>query len=308
MLLANWEPDDPDSFLEAVRWAKAQGARIVSCSLIMPNWSDGEGGGQVHNSLAQLLGSGHDPQHMLFFASAGNTALRHWTGLFHANASGLHEWAPGRTINILRPWGPERVAVEMYGRTNLSCELQVFEESTGNLVGKTALQANGATSWGQAVVRFDPRPGQDYFVRVQCSSSMSEPCTDKFHLVILGGNLEDFTPAGSIPFPADGAHIVAVGAVDQARKRLDYSSCGPNSNRPKPDFVGMVPFPSNCRLRPFAGTSAAAPQGAALAALCWSRSLRDTPEQIRSTLQHSAVDLYSPGHDCETGYGLLRLP
>src|SRR6266542_176992 len=47
LLLANWEPDRPDRFLDAVRWAKEQGAKIISCSLIMPSWSDGEGGGAV---------------------------------------------------------------------------------------------------------------------------------------------------------------------------------------------------------------------------------------------------------------------
>src|SRR5262249_60156774 len=56
LLLANWEPDRSDQFLEAVRWARQQGARILSCSLIMPSWSDGEGGGTVHAALARLLG------------------------------------------------------------------------------------------------------------------------------------------------------------------------------------------------------------------------------------------------------------
>ena len=272
----------------------------------MPNWSDGEGGGPVHNSLARLLGSGHDPQHMLFFASAGNTALRHWTGLFHANASGLHEWAPGRTINILRPWGPERVAVEMYGRTNLSCELQVFEESTGNLVGKTALQTNSATSWGQAVVRFDPRPGQDYFVRVQCSSSMSEPCTDKFHLVILGGNLrilprqvaslsiDDRTswPLARWIRRKNGWTIAPVGLTPTGRTGF----------RGHGSISKQLSAPSLCRhvRGRTPGCSAGRPVLVTI-----------PPRHARANSVHAAtlaVDLYSPGHDCETGYGLLRLP
>src|SRR5207248_5933545 len=58
LLFANWEPDCSDQFLAAVRWARQQGARILSCSLIMPSWSDGEGGGTVHAELARLLGSG----------------------------------------------------------------------------------------------------------------------------------------------------------------------------------------------------------------------------------------------------------
>src|SRR5262249_16408809 len=58
LLLANWESDQPESFLAAVHWARGQGARIISCSLIMPSWSDGEGGGPVHAVLADLLGAG----------------------------------------------------------------------------------------------------------------------------------------------------------------------------------------------------------------------------------------------------------
>jgi subtilisin family serine protease len=307
LLFANWEPDDPASFLSAVRWAKLSGARIISCSLIMPNWSDGEGGGQVHSDLARLLGAGHAPRDLLCFACAGNTALRHWTGFFQPNEQGLHQWGPGRTVNLLRPWGLERVAVEIYGPTRMDCELQVLDEVTGALIGKAALQADGAEYWGRAVVRFDPLPGRNYLVRLQCMKRKEEKA-DKFHLVALGGNLDYYTTGGSIPFPGDGAHVVAVGAVDRFGKRLSYSSCGPNSSCPKPDFVGLVPFPSLCRQRPFAGTSAAAPEAAALAALCWSRNPQSTPQQIRAALQKAALDLCAPGHDCETGYGLIRLP
>ncbi len=120
--------------------------------------------------------------------------------------------------------------------------------------------------------------------------------------------MEDYTPGGSIPFPGDGAGVVSIGAVDGAGKRLSYSSCGPNSTCPKPDFVGLVPFPSFCRQRPFAGTSAAAPEAAALAALCWSRNPAWSPLEVRAALKRAALDLSAPGHDWETGYGLIRLP
>src|SRR5579875_1370006 len=57
LLLANWEPECSDQFLEAVRWARRQGARILSCSIIMPSWSDGEGHGRIHRELVRLLAS-----------------------------------------------------------------------------------------------------------------------------------------------------------------------------------------------------------------------------------------------------------
>jgi len=102
--------------------------------------------------------------------------------------------------------------------------------------------------------------------------------------------------------------VIAVGAVDDEGRRCPYSSCGPNSRSPKPDLVAAVPFPTTLRDRPFGGTSAAAPQGAALAAILWSRHADWPAAKVRETLQKSALDLGPPGHDNETGYGLIRLP
>src|SRR5262249_54838742 len=131
---------------------------------------------------------------------------------------------------------------------------------------------------------------------------------EKLHLVVLGGSLEYATAPGSIPFPGDGALVEAMGAVTVDGDRLPYSSCGPISQEPKPDLVAPVPFPSLCRARPFSGTSAAAPQAAALAALLWSRHPDWTANQVRRALHENARDLGPPGHDYETGFGLIHLP
>src|SRR5262249_28738850 len=150
LLLANWESDRPDAFLEAVRWARAQGARVLSCSLIMPSWSDGEGGGPVHAVLNRLLGSGQQPSDVLCFASAGNTAQRHWCGQFSPDAGGWHQWAASTradgtgtvsaTIaNRLRPWGEDRVAVELYGPLAGAYELHVTDAMTGRPVGQAVV-------------------------------------------------------------------------------------------------------------------------------------------------------------------------
>jgi subtilisin family serine protease len=71
--------------------------------------------------------------------------------------------------------------------------------------------------------------------------------------------------------------------------------------------VAVVPFPSSCRERPFAGTSAAAPQAAGLAAVLLSQHPEWTPAQVFDALRTAAEDLGPPGHDPETGYGALRL-
>lgn len=310
LLLANWEPDRPDSFLDAVRWARAQGAKIISCSLIMPSWSDGEGGGPIHGALEKLIGAGDAAGDLLFFASAGNIAQRHWAGSFRPDDNRSHQWVQGKTGNTLRPWGKDRVAVELYGKIAADYELTVIDRQSGTIVGQTVLRpAAGKKSESCcAVVRYLPRADHTYEVRVRQLGSRPGQKHDKFHLVVLGGFLEHSRAGGSIPFPGDGACVQAVGAVDGDGRRLFYSSCGPNSKRLKPDFVALVPFPSEFRDRAFAGTSAAAPQAAALAALLWSRNLDWNASKVRHAMQAAARDLGPTGHDWETGFGAVRLP
>jgi hypothetical protein len=302
LLFANWEPRRPETFLEAVRWARSQGAKIVSCSCIMPEWSDGDGGGAVHAELARLLGNGQSPGDLLCFAAAGNTAERHWCGTFRAGEAGYHEWRPGCTENPLKPWGSHEVDVDLYTRPGSTYEVCVDDMTTGEQVARAVTSAAGERCVASA--HFQPEQGTAYGVRVRLLSGPQ----GRFHLVALHSGLELGQGGGSICFPADGKDVIAVGAVTADGRRCAYSACGPNSQRPKPDLVAPVPFPTTCRARPFGGTSAAAPQAAALAALCWSRHNDWPAARVRLALQSAALDLGPPGHDSETGHGLIRLP
>jgi subtilisin family serine protease len=301
LLFANWEPQHPDQFLDAVRWAIAQGARVITCSIIMPTWSDGEGGGPVHAELSRLLGDASRADGVLFFACAGNTADRHWSGKFLDAGAGWHDWGEGRTDNPVLPWHNGRVSVELCAPRQLDLELAVEDNTMGQEVRHSPVRAG---AYPCAVVRFDPVFGHDYRARVRATGSRTGP----FHVFVLGGGLGSWRAGGSIPFPGDGPEVVTVGAVNVDRCRTAYSSCGPNSPRPKPDLVATVPFPSLFRARPFAGTSAAAPQAAGLAALVWAHHPDWTAERVRRLLCMSALDLGPPGHDWETGHGLIRLP
>jgi len=297
LLFANWEPERPERFLEAVRWAREQGARVISCSVIMPTWSDGEGRGAVHDKLARLLAGD-----ALLFASAGNTALRHWSGAYRAGADGLHEWQPGRTDNLVKPWGYERVSVELCWSPGCVYELSVCDAlgEAPAAAAVTTVDADRCTSY----VRFMPEEGHSYVVRVRLRSGTP----GRLHLTVLGGGLRTHTSAGSVPFPGDGPEVVAVGAVDAGGKRCAYSSCGSPWLPGKPDFVAQVPFPSAWRVKPFAGTSAAAPQAAALAAVLWGRHPAWTARQVRDALRASVRRLSAAPHDAETGFGRLELP
>jgi subtilisin family serine protease len=282
LLFANWDAEQPEQFLEAVRWARQQGARIITCSLIMPTWSDGEGGGAVHRALAEALGKGDQPEDVLFFASAGNTAQRHWGGSFHDGGDGRHEWAPGRTDNLIRPWEGEKPSVELCWRPGAVYELSVQDLTIESEAGRCETKIGESSCC--AAVKFDPEAGHTYAARVR----LVRGTPGSFHLTVLGGGLEETTVHGSVPFPADGGEVIAVGAEDREGRRQEYSSCGPNGPSLKPDFAAVVPFPSLWRTRPFSGTSAAAPQAAGLAALLRSAHPDWPAERSRQTLMKAA--------------------
>lgn len=300
LMFANWEPSHPQKFLEAVRWAVAEGARVITCSIIMPTWSDGEGGGPVHAELSRLLGDGSHPDDVLFFACAGNTADRHWSGPFRHEGRGHHSWGDG-IDNVVCPWGEGRVSVELCTDQATDLELIVQDLTAGREVSRCRLQQGEHRT---AVVRFNPQTGNAYSVRV-CAE---ETAKSRFHLYVLGGSLRQTRSSGSIPFPGDGPEVITIGAVESDGTRASYSSCGPNSRRPKPDLVAPVPFASGFRSRPFAGTSAATPQAAGLAAVLWSKQPNAPANRVRQLLLDAARDLGPRGHDWETGHGMLRLP
>ncbi len=298
LLLTNWEPETPSAFLQAVRWAVTEGAHILSCSIIMPAWSDGEGGGDIHRQLRQILGD------RLLFASAGNTAQRHWAGMLQSDPQGYHHWVKGKRDNLIRPFSNDRVSVELCSAAG-QLELLVVETSTGREVGRARTQAQDGCC--NAVVRFDPDPNRGYAIRLR-NLARHQSLAGSFHLTCLGGKLQYTTLRGSIPFPGDGDEVIAVGAVDSRGRRLPYSSCGPLTSGLKPDLTACVPFPSVWRPdQPFSGTSAAAPQAAGIAAILWARHPNWSSQRVRQELIRTAHKV-RPEHCIETGHGLVQLP
>ena len=304
ILLSNWDTDSPETFLDAVRWAKEQGVKVITCSVVMPSWSDGEGNGPTHRKLSALLGDGTRPGDPLFFSCAGNTAQRHWSGTFNPAADGYHRWTKDVTVNNVSPWYDGRVSLEVcWSDPAARYEIEVIDPATGK-------QPEGVTYRQQvdppaSVARFTPKSGSGISYALRVKQLSGKP--GKFHLNSLAAYLSEVRLAGSIPFPGDGPEVVTVGAVDASFKRASFSACGPNSPQPKPDVVAPIPFGSFMRSRPFSGTSCATPQAAAAAVLCLSRNSDWTAAQARKYLTTWARDLGPTGHDCETGHGLVWL-
>ena len=77
----------------------------------------------------------------------------------------------------------------------------------------------------------------------------------------------------------------------------------------KPDITAATgvktSLPTTSGLNPFFGTSAAAPHAGAIAAQILSFRPGLTPAQVRSALNHSALNIEAPGFDRDSGFGII---
>lgn len=124
---------------------------------------------------------------------------------------------------------------------------------------------------------------------------------------------------GSLNIPADAASAFTVGAMNQASYPLGpielFSSLGPNNRGYtggsavfKPDLCGPDRTTSVTYGGSFAGTSAATPHVAGLAALVKGAFPGYGVLQLRAYLETNALDLGLPGKDNTFGSGAARLP
>ncbi|GIQ70870.1 peptidase S8 [Xylanibacillus composti] len=109
----------------------------------------------------------------------------------------------------------------------------------------------------------------------------------------------------SVKYPAAYHSVVAVGGVRSDNQPEPKSNSGPEIDLVAPYRVFTTSLGGGYGVSE--GTSMAAPQVAAAAALIWKRYPDYKPYQVRSLLQQSAQNLGSPGWDERTGYGLLRV-
>jgi subtilisin family serine protease len=110
-------------------------------------------------------------------------------------------------------------------------------------------------------------------------------------------------------FSSDGPRQVFFQADGTPITPDDFSATG-GAIRRKPELAAadgvMTSVPG---FQPFFGTSAAAPHAAAIAALLLSFNSAITPDDVRSALTNTALDIELPGSDVDSGAGIpMPLP
>jgi hypothetical protein len=143
-------------------------------------------------------------------------------------------------------------------------------------------------------------------VNSEISAAISRATQSGVVIVAASGN--DETPpitGGSVTFPASHSDVIAVGATSQGNWRMDFSNYGPgfalNLVAPGSNILSTA---LNGGYKSASGTSFAAPQVAAIAALIWSKYPDFTRQQVIDII-HSTADRY-PNKHTEYGYGLVN--
>lgn len=110
---------------------------------------------------------------------------------------------------------------------------------------------------------------------------------------------------GAVKYPAAFPTVLAVGGIDQRNEVMTDSNFGPEIDVVAPWHVYTTQLGGGYgRIE---GTSMAAPQAAAAAALIWAKYPDFEPYQIRNLIRQSALDVDAPGWDEHSGYGLLQI-
>ena len=154
------------------------------------------------------------------------------------------------------------------------------------------------------------------YMRIKRNATTPVGSPDQLEIALADGRLEAgyYDTAGSSSKPvvdSTNPSLVAVGAVDPPAGSTigSYSSQGPTfDGRVKPDVSAPAGFPSLALAGTFAGTSAASPVAAGIAALLQGAGLVVPGRSTAALVKHFATDLGAPGNDNQFGAGKVMLP
>jgi len=258
-----------------------------------------------------------------WFNSAGNYALRHWSGAWNdPEADGVHNWPPPEGWVFYRPARrPITFAVswtDAPGDTT-PVDLDIALERLGPagewtpVAASEARQSAGAPR-SERITGYLP-PAEGFFrLSVRRVSGPVPGRMTMFSREIPLGPMGG-SQVGSVPTPGDAPGAIAVGAVDwRGDAPKGYSSQGPTwDGRLKPDIVAPTDTRVSAgeRARSVGGTSNSAPNAAGAAAVMLATLRRQGAEVngdiLRRVLTENALDLGAPGPDMAYGAGRVRV-
>ena len=250
----------------------------------------------------------------------------------------LHNFGGGANYDILLASTP---AVALFWSDPLGAstnDYDLFVLGPSGVVGASTSTQNGTqdpfesvvgnviAGYEVVVVRFS---GANRFLQLENGTktqfagfSISTPGRVRGHNCVFAANafcVAATDVANAYPFPfsggaaapvesfsSDGPHHLFYYPNGQPITPGNFSSTG-GFRAQKPDITAGDGVHGSAvpRFSPFFGTSAAAPQAAGIAALVLSKNLSQTPYEVRTALQATALDIMTNGVDRDSGYGIV---
>jgi len=306
--------DDSIDFLDAVDWLESKDVDAITTSLGFYG-QPYDGTGNVARRADRAAENG-----TVWVNAAGNSARDHWEGRFtDADGDELHEFAgddEGNTLNGGEPIEADQsLTVSLQWDEWPTAEHDVdllLMRQTGNGLKQVA-ESKRTYGHGLAAERLSTtiRTEAVYSLAIRADSGVAGTAVETFVLDRrLNGRSETeyLNVSSSIIAPATGDRVIAVGAYDVGDGSLaPYSARGPTDDGDRAiGVVGPVNVETATYDHPFAGTSAAAPHAAGVAALA--RGSQSSPDAaaVAASLLDGADAAGSTGADPAWGHGRLN--
>lgn len=299
----------PADLLSAVDYAEEEGITILTHSVGWFNTGPGNGTGQMSSVISAAAAAG-----ITWINSSGNYAQNHWGGPFsdtdanqYLNFDGADE-----TINFSvsgTGWIDIGLKWNSWPTTSINFDLFLFRDDGGGTLTPVSDSRNlqtGTQPPTEWIEYFHPGESATYHVAIWHESGLSGP-SPELDLFVLGpGPIQYFVEARSLNDLAGAPGVVAVGATHNGAIET-YSSQGPNiDGQQKPDLSAPVRVSTaSYGNGAFAGTSAAAPSAAGVAALLRGTNRCAAANAVAANLESSVQS--PPGPDNAYGNGILLL-
>jgi PKD repeat protein len=290
-------------------YCKTNGIDIISMSLGWNNYDFCDGNGTICTIVDDAHANG-----ILWVNAAGNEGDDHyWIGnWWDHNSDNWLDFAlndpyqniyctAGTWVSVILTWDNSTTSSEDY-------DLYLVDGSA-TVVGVSQNVQSGSQQPMESIAYYVPASNW-YFIAIHRANANG---TSKFRLY-CDYQLEYGSTASSLSSPGDAAGSFTVGAINQSNWFSgivieSYSSRGPTlDSRIKPDICGPTRVSTyTYGWQGFAGTSAATPHVAGIAALYLDQYPSSTPAQIRTQLESWAYDCGISGKDNTFGAGEVEL-
>ena len=183
--------------------------------------------------------------------------------------------------------------------------LKVEGKSGGISMSSVVYAINAGVAAGCDVINISLGAGTNY---VQLETAVSNACANGVIIVCAAGNDTVSDPGDHIRYPAGCEDAISVASTTKSNTRAESSVVNESIFISAP-ANGIISTTLAGSYASVGGTSFAAPQVTAAAAIAKQIYPNITPAQFKAALQFSAKDLNPSveGRDTEFGYGLLNL-